>query len=453
MNKGLADLDELVLRCHDVESREIISEAIASYHVGALRAAIVTTWLAVYFDIASKIRSLAIGGSTAAQGWVADLDRYSNQYDPEQPDTASPLLQIEKSILNKAASTDFELISKVELSDLRRLRTDRNRCAHPSMQNAEERFQPSAELVRTHLRNAITFVLSRPPIQGRLAVDRYLSICSDPGFPQVSIDAVEVLKSSRADGISAPNLSTILSSLLNDIFDEATTAVERKQRHAAIEATRELFQASFPESFVAPLSNQIQHFEARRWSIFFALLRFAPWIWDYLDMLAKNNSILAVETADMDEVADRRPVLEALRVEHLKEHAIRRLSDFSIAQLKTSRPAISPTTKLDEGLRRLGDSGSFDETRRIIRNLVSPNVDLLDTDRLDRLLTVYVENFQVTQATVATNFLHRILAELPLESLGPVAGWRAVQEVKSRSHNSEDIELISKIEEVFEEVQ
>lgn len=272
MVKGLADLDELVIRCRDTQSREIIAEAIASYHTGAYRAAIITTWLAVYFDIASKFRSLAIGGNLRAQTWVEALERHSARYNPEQPDTASPLLKIERSILNDAASSDFELISSVELSDLKRLRTDRNRCAHPSMQNAEERFQPTAELARTHIRNAIVFVLSRPPIQGRLAVERFLSICSDPGFPLETDEALQVLSNSGIADDPSPKLEKILSRLLGDIFQAATTASQRNQRLAGIGAAHQLFSSGFSESFSTTINDQIRLLTGEQWAILASFL-------------------------------------------------------------------------------------------------------------------------------------------------------------------------------------
>lgn len=51
MASPFEDLDELTLRCRDEKAREHISEAVASYRVGACRAAIVTTWIAVCFDV------------------------------------------------------------------------------------------------------------------------------------------------------------------------------------------------------------------------------------------------------------------------------------------------------------------------------------------------------------------------------------------------------------------
>ena len=48
---GLADLDELVHAVALTRHVDIIAEAISCYRAGAYRAAIVTTWIAVCYDI------------------------------------------------------------------------------------------------------------------------------------------------------------------------------------------------------------------------------------------------------------------------------------------------------------------------------------------------------------------------------------------------------------------
>ena len=93
MNMGhLYDLDEMVLRCGEGESRVNIQEAMDAYRSGAFRAAIISTWLAVYFDLASKIRSLALAGDSEADQWVQHFEKMLEKYDPESPNTAAPFL-------------------------------------------------------------------------------------------------------------------------------------------------------------------------------------------------------------------------------------------------------------------------------------------------------------------------------------------------------------------------
>src|SRR4051812_7885178 len=63
----LTDLDELILTVRDRNSRAYISEAVATYRARAYRAAIMSTWAAVAYDIIAKIRELAAQGDGAAK--------------------------------------------------------------------------------------------------------------------------------------------------------------------------------------------------------------------------------------------------------------------------------------------------------------------------------------------------------------------------------------------------
>ena len=47
----LTDLDELALSVREIKAKSYITEAIDAYRGGAYRAAIVSTWIAVTFDI------------------------------------------------------------------------------------------------------------------------------------------------------------------------------------------------------------------------------------------------------------------------------------------------------------------------------------------------------------------------------------------------------------------
>lgn len=55
MHSNLIDLDELVLKCRDKQSKKLIQEAVACYKVGAYRSCIVANWNAVVFDFLSKL--------------------------------------------------------------------------------------------------------------------------------------------------------------------------------------------------------------------------------------------------------------------------------------------------------------------------------------------------------------------------------------------------------------
>src|SRR5260370_18818335 len=84
----LADLDELLLRCRAHESKAFLAEVVACYRAGAYRSAVISTWIAVVFDLIGKFKEVALTGDAAA-------------------------LRFERNILQQARE-QFQLISFIE---------------------------------------------------------------------------------------------------------------------------------------------------------------------------------------------------------------------------------------------------------------------------------------------------------------------------------------------------
>jgi hypothetical protein len=119
----LADLDELALRCRDAKARIYLREAISCYKAGAMRAAIISTWIALAFDFIDKLATLEMQGDKQAIAFAAEFRKIR-----ESGDIAGSL-KFEKMILERAHK-ELALISDLEYEDLDRLYRDRHRCAH-----------------------------------------------------------------------------------------------------------------------------------------------------------------------------------------------------------------------------------------------------------------------------------------------------------------------------------
>ncbi|MBW4500097.1 MAG: hypothetical protein KME57_11190 [Scytonema hyalinum WJT4-NPBG1] len=55
------------------------------------------------------------------------------------------------------------------------MKEDRNLCAHPAFIAEEELFQPTPELVRTHIVHAVVHLMQHQPVQGKSAIQRIMS--------------------------------------------------------------------------------------------------------------------------------------------------------------------------------------------------------------------------------------------------------------------------------------
>lgn len=207
----MVGLEELALRCIDDESRSHIREAVKCYEGGAYRAAIISAYVAVCFDLVSKLKSLAAGGDTEAVALDAKLTNLRDLQNSGDASAVSGLLNFEKNLLEEFKSK-FEFFGFNEYEELARLRSDRNRCAHPTFLISANAYNPPPELARLHIRNAIELVLSQEPKQGKAALEAIRSVILSAYFPKSELDAIERLKGSE--------FATARTSLINAAVDD-----------------------------------------------------------------------------------------------------------------------------------------------------------------------------------------------------------------------------------------
>src|SRR5258706_1012915 len=120
MAMSLGDLDELVLTCRSDEGRGYIAEAVACYRAGAYRACIVSTWIAVVYDLLSKIRELAISGDLEAQRIVTDLNKWQPLIAKSDLGAIKSSLDLEREIVT-TANDKFGFFEGMQVQDLERL--------------------------------------------------------------------------------------------------------------------------------------------------------------------------------------------------------------------------------------------------------------------------------------------------------------------------------------------
>lgn len=191
----LISFDQMALECLDENSALHIREAARCYEGGAYRAAIIATYVAVCFDLISKLKALEADGDAAAKTLLATLAAVRVQQDKNDPAAIPALLAFERNLLEEFRDK-FDFFGTNEFDELARLRADRNRCAHPTFLKSDEPYSPSAELARLHIRNAIKYVLSQQPKQGKAALATLQSIVLGSYFPDAAEAAATRLKGS-----------------------------------------------------------------------------------------------------------------------------------------------------------------------------------------------------------------------------------------------------------------
>jgi hypothetical protein len=123
-------LEDLTNEVRDTRSRDRLAEAVRAYQSGALRPAIIATWVAVALDLVNKIRELADLGEPAAMAYVKELDGAIAAQSPKA------LARLERELLDRCRD-EFEFIEHREHIELTRLLDDRHVCAHPGFVRPE----------------------------------------------------------------------------------------------------------------------------------------------------------------------------------------------------------------------------------------------------------------------------------------------------------------------------
>ena len=210
----VTDIDILRNKVRDRNSQILIDEAITAYRGGALRSAIVSTWVAVLYDIISKARELAHLDELACKKFIQDLDNAVKN------NTIQKLLKIEREIISWAKD-EVEVISPHEHEALNRIRIDRNRCAHLSLCTEDQVFQPLPELVKVHILHALEHSLIHAPLQGKSAIEGFFKDIQSKSFPSSEREAREFFFSKYLNRTKEASIENMIKKILTIFFFES----------------------------------------------------------------------------------------------------------------------------------------------------------------------------------------------------------------------------------------
>lgn len=311
LRSTVSDLDSLVLLCRSKVSRSYLAEAVACAKAGAFRAAIVTTWIAVVHDINEKIHELAALNDTRA-GQLSSMFRKI----VETHDMAASL-KWEKELLG-VAQDDFEFFGALAREDLKRIYDDRNKCAHPSMLDADQDYQPSPELSRAHIVNAVTHLLQHGPVQGKAALDRIVREIDREYFPEQKQDLVERLQSGPLSHPKKILVRNVVVVLLKAYYQEPVQTqdlllnlslwgenAKRRKRVARMLAAVVAVQRDYAEAALhAELDKRISELPPHTLALSVSLLSHVPEAWPFLSTAQRSlfaRYVEAMPRADIKE--------------------------------------------------------------------------------------------------------------------------------------------------------
>lgn len=225
-SQQLHSLDALLLSVRDPASRRLAQDAIAAYQGGALRAAVLSIWVAVCADLIGKFRELATGGDASAVAKVRELDVWIAAGDKAK------FQAFENSVI-ELAKTQFEMLLPHEATDLERLKDDRNLCAHPAFVGNDALFSPSAELVRAHIVHSITHLLGKAPVQGKQLIARFERDFLGGSFPKTPTEIETVLRQNYLARAKSSAIESLIKALAKALVGDEADKFKGKERQLA----------------------------------------------------------------------------------------------------------------------------------------------------------------------------------------------------------------------------
>jgi hypothetical protein len=388
------DLEELVEQCNGLRAKAYIREAVDCYKVGAYRACVITTWIAVVYDIVDKLRDLALTGDAQAAAKVRDFEAINAKRDVDAA------LEFEREIL-ALAQEPYEFLSAYEALELRRLQEDRNRCAHPNLVREDEVFRPIPELARAHMRHAVDLVLKRPPVQGKSALGLVQKEVESQYFPASVDGAFEVLKHGPIARARRSLIKTFILGALTSCLKETLSPHQIAQRLAAFSAVRKIHpqvtEELLREEVSAIFTKLGDALLGRGITILDQIPDLLPWISDH-GLERFNAYVAAMPEGDLSVVLPHafareefRGAAEA-RFRSVTEDSLKSLvSAFSTAGL------IPPGAIVDASLTLYEESRSYPVAIRRANELIRPLIPLLERYQLERIMRAG-NNDQVQQS-------------------------------------------------------
>lgn len=384
MASVLSDLDELVLKCRDQKAKSYIREAVACYKAGAFRSAIVSTWIAVSFDILDKLKELSLAGDKEAERQIESFDKARRIGD------VANSLKFEREIL-VVCRDKLELISHVEFIDLNRLQEDRNRCAHPSMASDGEVFNPSAELARMHIRSAVEHLLQYPPAQGKYALDSLTSEVESEYFPTDVKKAVVAFESSPLNKARDSLIRNFTIALLKKLINDAKDYKEIYRISTALNAIEVIHRKLYRKILTEKLSSIVRSLAVEKLDRVIPLIRHVEDSWSYLEADIRQKIQTYVENLPKEEIEN---IDIFLSIQGLKSFAEKRLKKATRTELDEAIFFVIPLQVSDRIIELYSESRNFDQANNFASTVIRYATDY-SKEQIQKIISVCGDNDQI----------------------------------------------------------
>jgi len=153
-------------RIVDARTKKYFGEVLLSYNNMCFRSAVVMLWSVVVCDLLFKLSELADHyGDATAKSILKNVESVRAK-NPNSPDWE---WQLVKQIKDRT-----QLLEAGDFANLESLLKHRHLSAHPVLSATEVLFEPSKDIARAHIRNALEGVLTKPSIMTKKIFDAFI---------------------------------------------------------------------------------------------------------------------------------------------------------------------------------------------------------------------------------------------------------------------------------------
>jgi hypothetical protein len=142
----IRDMEELLNSVYDTETKDYLKEALNCYNSGSYRASVIMSVISGVYDLHKKVKSLA------------SVDKKCRKLDEDIEKIKEELKAYEKTLIERCASKDIDMLNSNDSEELIRCLTTRHACAHPS------NFVCTAEKARDIFSSIIDIIASKPSL-------------------------------------------------------------------------------------------------------------------------------------------------------------------------------------------------------------------------------------------------------------------------------------------------
>ena len=446
-SQPITDIETLLHQVRDLNSQNLIKDAISAYHGGALRSAVISTWNAVVNDIIVKARELHNHGESTYKSFIDSLDNAIEN------DNIQKKTKIERDILN-TAKDNFQIITPHEYELLDRLKSDRNVCAHPSLVEDDQLFEPTPDLVRTHIVHALTILLIQAPLQGKSALSRFRSELLNDSFPTTENEVrkfvfLKYLIRSK-DGF----IENLVKLMIKSIFFEIDPDLANKKRKLSwIMAEVYMRKPSIFKKIVQNFfSQQFGVAEDRIVLGVFTLLGAEPTIWEWIDKPNQMKVIGLIENCAYNDL-EKSHAFDAYNVPGLKPVLYKRLQNLNNVNRYRIISDYLHEDFISIALEVYSRSGSFRGAEAIGWNIIVPLSSKFKKDDVIRFIDAVLENSQVYDAVGTPEVVEKVFEETATHRSSTKSRWKDffTKMIENCNYNSQAISAFKIMELALED--